>query len=290
MTALTDYRASGWLIVSFLLLFSAVSMTLGMLQGEAPDLSGRSLLSLSAQCEIPGAVNSDMFVVHIPEEALATPLLDKLCQNPVIVRQFGAVEVVWGYKVSDALEFLGKGLADLVMTNENIMQALMGEPTHNYHPILQYPSYSAFLLSNKEKPLLEKSYYIGKTLGLLSSPTSRSGHILPKRFFNTLGLDVDELDIRYASSHAELRNLLAAGEVDIISTYWQEADEKAFSRNYITPIRENISGARWYLKLAQRNTDLVCAVQDDLISLSLTMNGYFRDVTPVWQCESPEGQ
>lgn len=285
MRAQTDFTAPRWLIVTVLLLCVAAVFALGRSQGRAPDLSASSLISLSSHCLVPDAVNQDVFVVHVPDEQLAPPLLDTLCRNPVIARQFGKVEVVWGYRIGDALEFLGKGLADLVLTNENIMQALMAEPTYNYKAILHYPAYSAFLISNKEKPELNKAYFIGKRLGLLTSPTSRSGNILPKHLLSSLGLDIDTLDIRYASSHAELRNLLASGEVDLISTYWQEEDMKNFSRNYITAISEDISGGRWYLKLAQRNTDLLCAVQQDLMLLSETLSGYYREVAPLWQCD-----
>ncbi|MGI2259173.1 PhnD/SsuA/transferrin family substrate-binding protein [Shewanella sp. GXUN23E] len=289
MTRLIDFRASHRTIVVFMLLFAAMSLGWGLWQGHQVDLSGQSLVKLSERCSVADALNHDAFVVYIPDEQLADVLLTKLCSNTVIAKQFGAVEVVWGYKVSDALEFLGKGLADLVLTNDNIMQALMGEPTHNYHAILQYPAYSAYLIANKEKPRLEKAYFIDKSLGLLSSPTSRSGHILPKRLLNSLGLNLDTLDIRYASSHAELRTLLASGDVDIISTFWEEQDNQRFSRNYTTRIREEISGGRWYIKLSQQNTDLVCSLQHELTGLSQALSGYYRDIQPVGDCQLQVG-
>ncbi|MFM9598144.1 hypothetical protein ACKI1O_53795, partial [Streptomyces scabiei] len=72
----------------------------------------------------------------------------------------------------------------------------------------------------------------------------------------------------YASSHSELRELLANGQVDIIASFWKNDDQHHFSKNYITPISNNIVGTRWYLKMDHDNTDLLCAIQTRLLDLS----------------------
>ncbi|MBE0365944.1 hypothetical protein PULV_b0657 [Pseudoalteromonas ulvae UL12] len=243
------------------------------------------LLNVSTVCKVKEAGIKDTLVVYVPSEELANQIADKLCLNDVVGRQFGEVEVFWGYKLSDSIEFLGKGFADLILAKENIVEAFMVESTYNYQAVLGYPSYRAFFISLKEKPRLDKAYFLDKRIGLLEYPTSRSGHILPKAQLKKLDLNIENLDVRYANSHDALRALLASGEVDLISSYWKEDDQERFSHNYVTPISDNISGSKWYLKMEQRNTDLYCAVQKTLLSLAQQqMSSYFHQAEKYLVC------
>ncbi|TLX48348.1 hypothetical protein C1E24_05625 [Pseudoalteromonas phenolica] len=214
-------------------------------------------------------------------------MLPALCQNSVVKRQFGHVEAFWGGSLAEQIEFFGKGIADLILSKDSIMQALRADATHNYTPIIGYSSYSAFFISNKEKPKLEKAYFLDKRIGLLDYPTSRSGHILPKKAFKQLDLDIKNLDITYVSSHTALREKLANNEVDIIASYWNDkTDDEKFSHNYIIPIGDNITGSRWYLKLTENNTDLACAVQTITTQIAQSVgSAYFESLEKFWQCD-----
>ena len=165
------------------------------------------------------------------------------------------------------------------------MAAFKAESTYNYQPVVGFSDYTAFFISSKEKPRMTKQYFLDKRIGLLDYPTSRSGHILPKKVFKELDINLANLKITYASSHNELRDLLADGKVDIIASFWKESDEKRFSKNYITPLSNNISGTRWYLKMQQNNTDLLCAVQENLLAMSKDQRlHYYQNVQPFWSC------
>lgn len=240
------------------------------------------------ECETTSSENRAVFRVKVPTDYLAKQVLPALCQNDVIKRQYGHVEVFWGGSLAEQIEFFGKGIADLILSKDSILQALRADATHNYMPIIGYSSYSAFFISNKEKPKLEKAYFLDKKIGLLDYPTSRSGHILPKKAFKSLDLDIANLDIVYVSSHSALREKLANNEVDIIASYWNDKkDETLFSHNYITPIGENITGSRWYLKLSEENTDLACAVQSVTKEIAQSEGtAYFDSLHEFWQCNS----
>ena len=167
------------------------------------------------------------------------------------------------------------------------MAAFKAESTYNYMPVVGFSDYTAFFISSKEKPIISKSYFLDKKIGLLDYPTSRSGHILPKQVFKDLDINIANLNILYASSHNELRDLLANGKVDIIASFWKENDKDRFSKNYITPLSNNITGTRWYLKMQQNNTDLLCAVQEHLMAMSKDQElHYYQNVLPFWQCEN----
>ncbi|MBE0357632.1 type 2 periplasmic-binding domain-containing protein [Pseudoalteromonas phenolica] len=238
-------------------------------------------------CQTASGENHASFRVKVPTKQLADQILPALCKNSVVRRQFGHVEVFWGGSLAEQIEFFGKGIADLILSKDSIMQALHADATHNYTPIIGYSSYSAFFISNKEKPKLEKAYFLDKRIGLLDYPTSRSGHILPKKAFKSLDLDINSLNITYVSSHKVLREKLSNNEVDIIASYWNDKiDEQYFSHNYITPIGENITGSRWYLKLTEHNTDLACAVQSITKQIAQSVgSAYFDSLEEFWQCD-----
>ncbi len=243
-------------------------------------------IKVSKVCDTKSIHNKHQLIAYVPSEALAYQVSDKLCLDPVISRQFGQVKVYWGNKLGDSIEFLGKGIADLILAKEHFIQAFRAESTYNYQAVLAYPSYTAFFISLNEKPKLTKNYFIDKKIGLLDYPTSQSGHILPKGLFKKLNLNMDVLNITYVNSHDALRELLARGEVDIIASYWKSDDTKRFSKNYITPISSKISGSKWYLKMDVENTDLFCSVQKSLASLAKEQNSvYFSHAETIADCD-----
>ena len=243
------------------------------------------LIETSSRCFTSASQNKAQLIVYATSQKVAKSIINSLCEDAVVAKQYGAVRGFWGYRTADSIEFVGKGIADLILAKNNIMAAFKAESTYNYQPIVGFPSYTAFFISSKEKPKIEKQYFLDKRIGLLDYPTSRSGHILPKQTFKELDINLENLDVTYASSHTELRDLLANGEVDIIASFWKKTDQQSFSKNYITPISSNIIGTRWYLKMQHENTDLLCAIQTRLLALSQSQtSSYFNHVEPYWQC------
>ena len=245
------------------------------------------MIDTSTQCQTTAIKNESELIIFTPSKKIAQLLTQKLCEDNVVAKQYGLVTGYWEHQIADSFEFVGKGIADLILAKSNVMTAFKAESTYNYQPVIGFSDYSAFFISSKEKPRITKEYFLDKRIGLLDYPTSRSGHILPKRVFKRLDMNLNSLHITYASSHNELRNLLANGEVDIIASFWKESDEQRFSKNYITPLSSNISGTRWYLKMQHNNTDLLCAIQSQLLLMSKEENShYYQNVKPFWQCDN----
>ncbi|KZN61117.1 hypothetical protein N473_22510 [Pseudoalteromonas luteoviolacea CPMOR-1] len=244
-----------------------------------------NLLEKHIQCQTRSVSNSQSFNVHVPVKKLADTLAPKLCSDPVLAKQYGLVNIYWSGNLAEQIDFIAKGLADLTLSKDNVMKALMAESTYSYRSVIGYPEYTAFFISNREKPKLEKAYFLDKKIGLLDYPTSRSGHILPKQTFKSLDIDIDALNIQYVTSHEILREKLSSGELDIIATYWNEEDEAYFSKNYITPTGSNISGSKWYLKMVNDNTELACSLQGLLHQvIKDTGSSYFDSIKQYWQC------
>ncbi|MFT2091813.1 PhnD/SsuA/transferrin family substrate-binding protein [Paraglaciecola sp. 2405UD69-4] len=238
-------------------------------------------------CLTSSTTNHNTFIAFVINKHIATLLLDKLCKDKVINNQFGKIEVRWSNRDQDIIQYVGKGIAQLALVKENLMQAFAIEQTYGYKVIGTYQNYSAYFISLKEKPEISKQYLWGKTLGLLDYPSSRSGHIIPKKILKDLGLTEQSINITYATSHEELRSLLASGDVDIISSYWQQEDSERFSHNYITQIEEDVSGSKWYLKMDTDNTDLVCGAQRILLQLTQDMDSeYYNQIIVPEQCNA----
>jgi len=274
-------------IVTFLCTTIMFMYYFGHLSVEINDEPIPVFMQTSSQCKTHGQAISNNLIIYVPSEVVAKQVSNKLCKDEVVAKQYGHVIVHWGYKLGDSVEFLGKGVADLILAKENIMQAFMAESTYNYQAVLGYSNYTAFFISLQEKPKLNKLYFLDKKIGLLDYPTSRSGHILPKSLFKDLGINIDNLEITYANSHEGLRKLLASGKVDLIASYWKKGDEQHFSKNYIEPISKPISGSKWYLKMDVENTDLLCAVQKNLFELAKENEStYFNHVNLLTDCEN----
>ena len=206
--------------------------------------------------------------VYVNTESVARNLANRLCADAVVKRQYHQVQAWWGGGEAAAISFIGKGLGDVVNTKDNIVEAFDAEKTYGYKRLASYPQYQAYLIALHEKPVISREYLIGRRIGLVDYPTSRSGHSIPMHMLQALGLQ-DQVTIVYSHSHTGLRQLLASGQVDMISSYWSEDDHERFSENYIQPISESdISGSSWYLKMDNRNTDLFCALQTNLATIA----------------------
>lgn len=255
-------------LLLMLIILASFNWYLGTLSAEKKIIEMPNLITESITCLTQSATNNQKFTVFITDRPMAEKLLDTLCHTNAINRQYGLVEIRWSNNEQEISQYVGKGLADLALVKDNVMQAFATQTTHSYKIIAQYQDYAAYFVSLKEKPQLSKQYLWGKKLGLLDYPSSRSGHIVPKGLLNELGIAESDMQITYVKSHEALRDLLASGKVDLISTFWQEQDIERFSLNYKTPLETKVSGSKWYLKMATENTDLLCDVQAALHQLS----------------------
>ena len=267
---LTRFRiiATGrWLLFTLAALASVVaSYFFHAVEFESlPPKTGQHLT-----CATALSGNSDVFSVYVTDATMAQMAIDRLCDNKIIKRQYGEVKVIIGQSDYDTFRYINHGVADLAMVKSNVVSAFGADQIYGLTSIASHPNYSAYFIALREKPKLEKEYLLGKRIGLLDYPSSRSGHIIPKTILQDLGLTDATVDITYYSTHKELRSKLLAGDVDIISSYWAEEDGENFSENYIAPLMDSVSGMQWYLKMQTRNTDLYCAVQNIVHEIAMS--------------------
>ena len=247
------------------------------------------ILKFEDTCQTTNHHNPHSLVLFAPNSIMAKKIMQELCHNPLVTKQFGKIVSYWQTEERDVLQLIGKGVVDLLLVKQNFIQAFGYDSTYSYKVIASYSDYDAFFISSREKPILTKEYLLGKRIGVIDYPTSRSGYIAPMRLLKQLDISTEQVDLVYARSHIELRKLLKNGQVDIISSYWKEEDEKDFSRNYITQLENQISGSKWYLKMLEQNTELKCAVQQILLeqATKTERSKYYQNIKIIQPCNEP---
>ncbi|MEC8232564.1 MAG: hypothetical protein VX061_14090 [Pseudomonadota bacterium] len=242
------------------------------------DIAPQTGQNMNCKTELVG--NFDVFSVYVTDGRIAEMAKEKLCSDQTIKRQFGEVNIIIGQSDYDTFRYINHGVVDLALVKSNVVDAFGADQIYGLTKIASHPNYSAFFIALRERPELSKEYLLGKRIGLLDYPSSRSGHIVPKTVMQDLGLSDNNVDIVYFSSHQELRRALLAGDVDIISSYWAEEDKERFSRNYATPLLESVSGMQWFLKMQTQNTDLFCAMQSVVHDIAMSHpRPYYKTIT-----------
>ncbi len=279
------FRPSKSILLILWLSLTVIFLILGFNKIYTQTADVPAQITHTLHCETRLSENQSSFSVYITDRAVASETLTLLCNDNVIKRQFGQVEVRVGHSDLDTFRYINHGVSDLALIKSNIVEAFVADEIYGYEAVATYPDYQAYLIATREKPRITKEYLLGQRIGLLDYPSSRSGHIVPKTMFNSLGLNDNTVTVKYYNSHHELRKALLAGEVDIISSYWDQADSETLSVNYITPINDTVSGMRWYLKMQTQNTDLKCAVQAMIRSLANSQSKqYYQRVEMIGGC------
>jgi len=277
---LTNFRivATGKWIIFILAALVCGSINYFQNSDEYSDIAPQTGQYLTCKTDLQG--NSDVFSVYVTDGRIAEMASERLCNDKTIKRQYGEVKVTIGQSDYDTFRYINHGVVDLALVKSNVVDAFGADQIYGLTKVASHPDYTAFFIALRERPLLSKEYLLGKKIGLLDYPSSRSGHIVPKTVLQNLGLSDSNLDIVYFSSHQELRRALLAGDIDIISSYWAEEDKDNFSRNYATPLQESVSGMQWYLKMQTQNTDLFCAIQSVIHEVAMSHpRPYYKTIT-----------
>ena len=277
---LTNFRivATGKWVIFILAALVCGSINYFQNSDEYSDIAPQTGQYLTCKTDLRG--NSDVFSVYVTDGRIAEMASERLCNDKTIKRQYGEVKVTIGQSDYDTFRYINHGVVDLALVKSNVVDAFGADQIYGLTKVASHPDYSAFFIALRERPLLSKEYLLGKKIGLLDYPSSRSGHIVPKTVLQNLGLSDSNVDIVYFSSHQELRRALLAGDIDIISSYWAEEDKDNFSRNYATPLQESVSGMQWYLKMQTQNTDLFCAIQSVIHEVAMSHpRPYYKTIT-----------
>ncbi len=266
-------KAFIWLII-----FGLLGLIIGWLSSSS-ELAALSPINLtSSSCQLSDSQNdkTHLFTVEAGSELSAQALLNSLCHSDVLKKNYTGIRAQWSASNDVIASAIQRGNVDLVFSKSRIIEHSAATKIHGYLSVASLDTYDAFFIAKNSPPELKASYFFDKKIGLLKSPDSRSGHLLPKIALASLGLDINSLNITYAPSHSALRHLIKAGTVDVIGSYWSESDKSWTESAYKIAVQENVEGNQWYLKAKENNTPLLCEIEKALTQLSEKNNSpYF---------------
>ncbi|MBO1254548.1 hypothetical protein J3L16_02470 [Alteromonas sp. 5E99-2] len=251
-----------WIIGLFIVFFVCVEIYFNFFSQKTIFSAIPPLEKKKITCPAQISNNSDELIVFVTDASMGLEAMKHFCQSKSIAKQYGNISLIIGQSDYDTFKYINYGIADLALMKDHIANAFNASAAFGLQQIGSYSDYQAFFIAKQEKPELVKEYFLDKKIGLLDYPSSRSGHIAPKSAFQSLNLNENALSLYYYNSHSELREKLISGEVDVIASYWSENDSNQLSKSYITEIKQTYSGVRWYLKNADKNPDLLCAIQN----------------------------
>ena len=194
---LTNFRivATGKWIIFILAALVCGSINYFQNSDEYSDIAPQTGQYLTCKTDLQG--NSDVFSVYVTDGRIAEMASERLCNDKTIKRQYGEVKVTIGQSDYDTFRYINHGVVDLALVKSNVVDAFGADQIYGLTKVASHPDYSAFFIALRERPLLSKEYLLGKKIGLLDYPSSRSGHIVPKTVLQNLGLSDSNLDIVY---------------------------------------------------------------------------------------------
>lgn len=197
-----------------------------------------------------------------------TLLADRLCGNAVFTTTYNSVEVQREQRDAVDLRSIYELSYDLVLSKPELMERANSGDLPGYQLIAKFPAYGSQLVALDGLPRLERSYFAGRTLGLLDDPNSISGYQIPKAALRREGLD-GAIDIIYFKTHRQLFEALYAGTVDVVASIrMQHVPGDAFNLPPGLHLGEGLSGPGWYLHPDLYHTPLHCELARALESIA----------------------
>ena len=228
-----------------------------------------------------GSGSSDkVFSIYALSYFSAKRLADSLCLDPRVSKRVGNVEAQWRHENFTKLDVILGLKYDLIVGHAAYIETPQVLGVTGYTEIGSYQPYTGYFIASADKPELSSRYFAGKRLGLIYSPLSQSGFIMPRTALREAHISEQLIDISYYKTHEKLRQALANGKVDVIGSYWspQQTDKYGdLPRIQLT----DAEPSKWYVLPAA--PDIVCAVADALTHLKQGERGYFSqlEIAPV---------
>lgn len=213
-------------------------------------------------CEAVGSSATRPLRVYVFNHRQARRVLDALCDDPGLTSAFNGVEVVWQHERAEVFAALQGDFDVLVAAPDIVARAPLGPAV--LAPIAGLADYDAVWLGQAADRPLDADTLGQLRIGLLSSPISMSGRVMPEVALRQSGIDVRALNIRMFRRHEEMRQALLDAEVDLIGTYWNERTDPERFGSFPRRAIGGTQGRNWYMERGLLDTALHCRVVEAL--------------------------
>ena len=280
-TALFISGPANW---SFFLVLIAGLVVLAVLASSQSNFPSLVAVDWAQQGHCRSAVdggnpNAPPFTAYVHENFQGHALCDELSTRDRLAATFSQVHAQWTLGPDDLRHAIAQGRLDLLLLRREEITASQQFVHRVYQQIAFYPSYEVFLIARDHRPAVTTEYLKSHRIGLLHN-SSWSGYIVPMQNFHDAGVDPRDLKITRYPDHSQLRRGLRRGEVDVISSYWDENQERHHPEWQTHPIGHVAQGMSWFLEAgAYQQPEIRCALIETLRSIAdRTSNPYFADL------------
>ena len=207
-------------------------------------------------------------------------LCEELTVQSRLSANFSEVHAQWTLRPEDLRHAIAQARLDLLLLRREEITASQQFARQLYQQIAYYPSYEVFLIARDHRPTVTTEYLASHRIGLHQSSSSWSGYIVPMQLFHEAGVDPQHMTVHYYPDHRALRGALHRGEVDVISSYWEEFQAQQHPEWQTHRIGHVAEGMSWFLKQsAYEDPEIRCTLVEALRSLAdRTSNPYFADL------------
>lgn len=210
-------------------------------------------------------IGSEQFRVYVFADFVGKELCSGLSENSALGGLYSSVKTEWSIRTEVLSRLIFQRHFALLQLRPDEASEAGGTFSEDYRRISYYSPYKVFLINREGPPEINDEYLSTRRIGLLRNTKSRSGYRVPMQLFRDLGLELQQLQLKYYSSHEELRLALETGDVDVISSYWDSSEKEKFPNWHRLEVGGVSEGLNWYVnKEVYADIDARCAVVNTL--------------------------
>jgi hypothetical protein len=213
-------------------------------------------------CNI-GSSDKPSFEGMVLNEKQAKEFLSQFCQVETFKSRYSSIVLKWSsYDHSLNIEKLRAQKYSLFVDSD--MSVTKEDNDRKYRKLAKFPDYDVFFISKFEHQKIGSKEIAGKTLGLIDKVYSTSGRRIPEDYLSSLNISNSMIKFEYYSSHYELRKALINGEVDLISSYYDNKVENELTEKLKIFYKSNIgnsAGVAWYIPENIVNDKIGCYIE-----------------------------
>lgn len=265
-------------LIAAMIVFVAEMLTRGQEELRLEPINFRT-----AQCNMAEARRADEFRAYVLNGWVAHQLSTGLCGASELNADFSGIQVQWGRPHASVFSDFLSAKYDLLIFNREI---LSGDylPQGDYSIVAQYPDYGSYLVALDRLPELSLEYLAGKRVGVIGSAFSESGNRALRLWLNQAGIDLSSVNLVELESHASLRAALEDGSVDLIGSFWTDADRAKMARGKALKIGV-APGLAWLMKKEHVGSPIHCLVTKSLVEIAgQSRHEYFSDLQVTLPC------
>jgi hypothetical protein len=192
--------------------------------------------------------------ILIPAHVLAKPLLEQLCDEPLLQSAYHNIVVHWLPREQLTPQTLYQQQFEVMWARDYQLAGLSPDYQQYYRTLVALPSYQVLWFSRQA---IDRALLNTQRVGLLQDTFSRSGYQLPMQALSDLSVALDSDKLRFYSSRQALVEALNKGEVAVIADTNYSPLYQQRERYFQAEIANDVSAGAWFVSRRLTNENVV---------------------------------